>query len=176
MVNGTLDSVMPASIIRRASLLATSCAWRNEIASVRTSESASSANVIPASSMWRRTLAASIRTAASNPRSSAMERRARVERLVAGDLHLAFGIVHVGERRVVDGRQHRLAARRTQRGHQPQMLNRHGVALLRHDRADLDERVGHVQVADLEPGPGVEVLHEAAGVDEQELQRARRRR
>ena len=95
----------------------------------------------------------------------------RVERLVAGDLHFALGIVHVGERRVVHGRQHRFAARRAQRRHQPQMLHRYGIALLRHDRADLDESVGHVQVSDLESGPGIEVLHEPPGVDEQQLER-----
>ena len=72
--NGIFDSVMPPSIIRRASLLATSCAWRNEIASVRTSESASSASVMPASSMWRRTFAPSIVAASSKPPRSDMNR------------------------------------------------------------------------------------------------------
>ena len=95
------------------------------------------------------------------------EAMTRVERIVAGDLHFALGIVHVGEGRVVHGSQHRFAARRAQRCHQTQMLHRHGVALLRHDRAYLDERVGHVQVSDLESGPGIEVLHEPPGVDEQ---------
>ncbi len=95
----------------------------------------------------------------------------RVERLVAGDLHFALGIVHVGEGRVVHGHQHRFAARRAQRSHQAQMLHRYGVALLRHDRAYLDESVGNVQVPDLESGPGIEVLHEPPGVDEQQLER-----
>ena len=49
--NGRVDTVVPASIMRRASRLATSCAWRNDIDSVRTSESASSASVMPLSSM-----------------------------------------------------------------------------------------------------------------------------
>ena len=94
-----------------------------------------------------------------------------VERVVAGDLDFAFGIVHVGERRVVHGGQHRFAAGGAQRGHQAQMLDGHRIALLRHDRAHLDEGVGHVQVADLEPRPGVQVLHESPGVEEDELDR-----
>jgi hypothetical protein len=58
-----------------------------------------------------------------------------------------------------------------ERRDQPHVLDRHGVALLRHDRADLHEAVGHVQVAGLETGPLVEVLHEAADVDEHHLHR-----
>ena len=96
---------------------------------------------------------------------------AGVERLVAGNLHFALGIVHVGERRVVHRRQHRFAARRAQRSHQTQMLHRYGVALLRHDRADLDESVGHMQVSDLEPGPCIQVLDEPPRVNEQQLDR-----
>jgi hypothetical protein len=94
-----------------------------------------------------------------------------VERIVAGDLHFAFGVVHVGERRVVNGGEHGLAARGAERGDESQVLDRHRIALLRHDRAHLDEGVRHVQVADLEARPGVQVLHEAPCVKEHELQR-----
>ena len=52
------------------------------------------------------------------------------------------------------------------------MLDRDGVPLLRHDRAHLHVRVGDVEVPDLEPGPGVEILGEPPEMDEEELERA----
>ena len=57
----------------------------------------------------------------------------RVECLEAGGLHLAFAVVHVGERRVVQGKQDCVRAAGRERAHEAQMLDRHGVALLRHD-------------------------------------------
>ena len=94
-----------------------------------------------------------------------------VEGVVTGDLHFAFGIVHVGERRVVHCSEHRFAARGAKRGHQSQVLDRHGIALLRHDRAHLDESVGDGEMSDLESRPRVQVLDETPGVDEEKLER-----
>ncbi len=52
------------------------------------------------------------------------------------------------------------------------MLDRHGIALLRHDRGDLHESIGHVELADLEGGPDLQILDQAAEMQEDELDRA----
>ena len=49
------------------------------------------------------------------------------------------------------------------------MLDRHRVALLRHDRADLHEPIGHVELPGFEFRAVIEQLHEPADIDEQQL-------
>ena len=53
-----------------------------------------------------------------------------------------------------------------------QMLEGHGVALLRHDRGDLHEGVRQVELPHLEARPELKILDRAAEMQEHQLQRA----
>ncbi len=90
---------------------------------------------------------------------------------VACLLHFAFAVVHVGEGGVVHRVHHHVAAPTGDRRQVAHMLDRNRIALLRHDRADLDQRVGHVELADLEAGPEGQILDDAAQVQEYQLDR-----
>ena len=94
--------------------------------------------------------------------TSRMARGAVAEHRGDQRLQIVFGIDDVAERRVVDGEHdgRRLSDRLA--GDRPRVLERHGIALLRHDAAALDESVRQAQVADLGRAPQQQVLNDPA--------------
>ena len=93
------------------------------------------------------------------------------ERLVALGMNLVLVVVHIGEGRIVERGQDRVALSRAERSHEPQMLDRNGIALLRHDRTDLHVTVRKPQLPDLEGGPERHVLCNTAEIERHDLQR-----
>ena len=93
------------------------------------------------------------------------------EGFVALSVHLVLVVVHVGEGGVVESGQHRLALAGAERGHEPKVLHGHGIALLRHDRADLHVAVREPELAHLERGPEGHVLCESAEAERHDLER-----
>ena len=77
-------------------------------------------------------------------------------------LQVVLGVDDVAERRVVHGRQDRLRLADRLAADRPRVLERHRVALLRHDAARLHEAVGEPQVAELHRAPQQQVLHHPA--------------
>ncbi len=93
-----------------------------------------------------------------------------VECAVPHLLGLVLGVVHVREWRIVRGEHDPVTAGRAERAHHAEMLDGHGVALLRHDRAALDKGIRYMQLADFKPGPLIQVLHKAANVEKHHLE------
>ena len=86
-------------------------------------------------------------------------------------LQVVFGVDDVAERRVVDGGGDRLRLADGLAANRARVLQRHRVALLRHDAAALHEAVAQPQVAELHRAPEQQVLDDAAEADEQDAGR-----
>jgi hypothetical protein len=135
--------------------------------SARTSESASSVAVMQLVDAAARAPVHARR--ADEAREEPEGPAAGLERRAAPDLHL-LRVVHAvnGVLRSTDRRRR---PPRGERAEEPEVLDGHGVPLLRHDRAHLHVSVRDVEMSHLEPCPRIEILREPPEVDEEELER-----